>query len=367
MEINKKFIQYCAFLNGTGYSASSQNYLLALKDNYNIKLHIFGGKSSRAAISDNTYGLFMKMKQKEKEEGGILIYHCIPTIQRRYKKREDFSKTIGFATFETMDPPDRWIEILNKNDAVIAPSLFNYSSFAHSKLKTPVHYIPHCINMEVYNMDVVPMRTFDKFTFLFLGTWRNRKGYKVLLEAWLREFTDRDNVQLVIKTDKTQEAIKYVKKIQEQLGITKGVAPILFEDKVFNEEELPRFIKSFDCFVLPTAGEGFCVPGLQCMALGVPVAITNFSGCLDYANKDTATLIEHDGFILHRDMDRIPQFRNKKWAFVSVKKVRETMRYVVDNKKEVENKAKYAYNYVREKFNYNKIENYFREMLTTLM
>jgi glycosyltransferase involved in cell wall biosynthesis len=368
MEANNKFIQYCSFINSSGYSSAAQSYLLALNKsgNYNIKLHIFGGKSRRAAISDNMYGLFMKMKQTKREENGVLIYHCIPTIQRRYKEREKFRKTIGFSTFETINPPNNWIEILNKNDAVIAPSMFNYNSFAHSKLNKPLYYIPHCLDFNVYNKDVVPLQKFDKFTFLFFGTWKERKGKKVLIEAWLREFTDKDNVQLVIKTDKTQKAIEDVKKIQKQLGITKGFAPILFENKVFDEVELARFIKSFDCFVLPTAGEGFCIPGLQCMALGVPVIITNFSGCLDYANEETATMIEPEGFILHKDMDRIPQFRNKKWAFVSVKKTRETMRYVVKNKKKVRNKSENAYNYVREKFNYNRIENCFREMLSDL-
>jgi glycosyltransferase involved in cell wall biosynthesis len=117
---------------------------------------------------------------------------------------------------------------------------------------------------------------------------------------------------------------------------------------------------------MPTVGEGFCLPGLQSMALKVPVIITNFSGCQDYANKETATLIEPQGFILQRNMDSIPQFRDKKWAFISIEDLREKMRYVFTNYDIAENKALCAYDYVRDNFNYNKIENIFYEMLGSI-
>ena len=366
--MNKIPILYAFFANQSGYSQAAQSYILALhqSDNYDIRLHMFGGKPARPAISDERYELFMKMEKKQDKKERILIYHCIPTIQRRLKRIENIRKKIGFATYECLSPPNRWIQILNKNDAVITPSQFNYRIFAHTQLKRPLYYIPHCLDINIYNEDVEPLKNFNKFTFLFMGTWKIRKGYKQLVEAWLKEFTDKDGVQLVIKTDKIQAAKRYVEKIQKQLGISKGIAPILFENKVFDEKELPKFIKSFDCFVSPSLGEGFCIPGLQCMALKIPVVITNFSGCLDYANGETATLIEPDGFVFYRDMDRIPQFRNKKWAFVSVKKIREAMRFVLNNKEIVKNKSENGYNYVRENFNYNKIEKLFREMLISI-
>lgn len=355
-------LNYACFLNQSGYSQAARDIIISLHNsgNYDLKLHIFGGKPSRAAISDDKYELFMPMARKDNGVDRILVYHCIPTMQRREKK---IKNSIGFATYETFSPPEKWIEILNKNDAIVVPSKFNYNIFAHASIKKPLFYIPHSIDTNLYNINIKQLNIYDKFTFLFMGTWKKRKGYDQLFEAWFSEFNDKDNVQLIIKTDKPKKAEAYANNKRKQMGINKGFAPILFENKVFNEIMLPRFIKSADCLVSPTLGEGFGYPGLQSMALGIPVIITNFSGCQDYANEDTATLLEPSGYIFHKNMDGIPQFRSKKWAFIEVANIRKSMKYVLNNPHKVKEKAMNAYSYVVDRFNYKIIEELFTKMI----
>jgi glycosyltransferase involved in cell wall biosynthesis len=363
--MNKIKIEYISFLNESGYGMAAQDLILSLhnSNNYDIKLNIFGSKPSRPSVSDERYGAFMKMLHKERDKEAIMIYHCIPPLQKKFKKNK---RSLGFATFETFEPPDQWLQILNRNDALVVPSQFNYKVFAYCDVKKPIYRIPHCFDDTLYNLSIRPLKKFDKFTFLFMGTWKMRKGYKQLIESWLREFKDSDSVQLVIKTDKINKAKEYIEKIKKQLGITKGFAPILFESQVFDEKTLPCFMKSFDCFVLPTLGEGFNIPGLQCMALGVPVLITDYSGCKDYANERTSTLIKTDGFIMHKDMDGIPQFRNKKWAFVTVDKIRKGLRFIVNNPMIINKKMQFANDYVMNNFRYEKVEELFQEMLRSL-
>jgi len=359
-------LNWICFLNQSGYSQAAQNYIFSLEKTgyFDIKITTFGGRPSKPAISDEKYEFFMRMAKKKDNPERILIYHCIPNIQKRVKKKHH--RSIGFATFETFQPPDHWVDILNENDAIIVPSQFNYKIFSHMTIKKPLYYIPHCIDIETYHRDIVPLDNFDKYTFLFIGIWKERKGYKQLLEAWGREFKDTDGVQLLVKTDKPKKAEQYFNKLRGQLGINKGFAPIIFENKVFNEKVLPNFIKSVDCLISPTMGEGFGYPGLQCMALGIPVIITNYAGCKDYANEDTAVLIEPSGFILHNNMDNIPQFRNKKWAFIEVNKIQKAMRYVINHKDYIKIKTDRAYSYVRERFNYSKISNMFMGMVKEL-
>jgi len=360
-------LTYACFLNSSGYSMAAQDLILALdqSDNYDIKLDVFGNKPARPAISDERYEKFIKMIHKKDDPERIAVFHCIPTLQKR-KMKVNRKKTLGFSVFETFEPPEKWLQILNNNDALIVPSLFDYKVFAHANVRKPIFHIPHCLDTELYNRHIEPLNKYDCFSFLFMGAWKIRKGYKQLIEAWLKEFIIKDRVQLVIKTDKPQKAQRYVEKTKKQLGIPRGFAPILFESQVFDEKTLPRFMKSFDCFVLSTSGEGFCIPPLHCMALGIPVIITDFSGCKEYANENTATLIKTSGFIMHRDMDGIPQFRNKKWAFVKVEDIRKKMRYVLDNPEMIKKKTNNAYEFVIKNFNYEKIENLFREMLRSL-
>ena len=359
-------INYACFLNSSGFSFAAQNYIVALNEGgrFDIKLKIFGDRPAKHAISDDKYEYFMKMVKKEDDDERIIIYHCIPNIQKRVPRNG--KRSIGFATYETFLPPENWVDILNKNDGIITPSNFNYKIFAHMNIKKPLYYIPHCLDFRIYHPDVKPLKKYDKFTFLFMGIWRERKGYKQLLEAWYREFTDKDGVQLVVKTDRPKQVEEYCSNLRKEMGINKGFAPIFFENKVFDESMLPSFIKSADCLVSPTMGEGFGYPGLQCMALGVPVIITDFSGCQDYANPDTAVLLEPNGFILKSNMDGIPQFRSKKWAFVEVSKVRKAMRYVIDNPVEVKFRTKAALKYVNSRFNYKIVENLFYNMISEI-
>ena len=234
------------------------------------------------------------------------------------------------------------------------------------KITKPIYYIPHCIDTSIYHKKVKPLVKRDRFTFLFMGTWKERKGYKQLFEAWLREFTESDDVQLLVKTDRPVKAEQYLASLCKQMGIDKGFAPIIFENKVFDEKTLPQFIKSVDCLVAPTMGEGFGYPGLQCMALGIPVITTNFSGCQDYANEATATLLEPTGFVLRSSMDNIPQFKSRKWAFVEVKKVQKAMRMAINNVEKIKLKANTAYSYVRTRFSYEEVGKLFVRMLRDL-
>ena len=333
---------------------------LDLSGEYDIHLKIFGGNPSKSAISDEAYSYFMKMARKEDDANSIVIYHCIPVMQRRIKSHK---RNIGMAVFESYGPPPKWIDILNQNDAILTPSRFNYKIFSHMNIQKPIFHIPHCIDINLYHKDVIPLRKYDKFTFLFIGTWKERKGYKNLVEAFCNEFSTKDNVQLLIKTDLPKRAEQYILDYQKSLRIKQGFAPIIIENKVFDEVSLPKFMKSVDCLVAPTAGEGFFIPGLQCMALRIPVIVTNFSGCQDYANEDTAILLEPGGFIWKHEMDGIPQFRNKKWAFVEVKQIQSKMRYVVEHLDEVKLKTNVAYDYVRKNFNYTVISELFTNMI----
>ena len=364
--MDKIKINYCCFLNQSGYSVAAQDYILALHQSgrYDIKITALAGKPSRPAVSDERYSIFSKMIKKEHDLDSIQILHSIPTLQKNIKIKN--KRQISFATFETYEPPVNWVKILNQNDAIITPSFFNYKIFAHLNIKKPLFHIPHCLDFDMFNIKVTPMKKYDKFSFLFLGTWKERKGYKQLIEAWFSEFKQEDNVQLIIKTDKSKQARTYIEKIKKEMGISKGFAPILIENKVFSETEMPHFLKSFDCLILPTMGEGFNLPGLQCMALGVPVAITNFSGCQDYANDSTATMLEPRGFVLKKNMDGIPQFRNKKWAFVSVEDIKKVMREIINNPAKIIEKSKNAYEKVSTEFTYQKTEELFREMIGTV-
>ena len=124
--------------------------------------------------------------------------------------------------------------------------------------------------------------------------------------------------------------------------------------------------KSVDCFVMATLGEGFGLPAMQCMALNVPVIITNFSGCQDYAKDENCTLLEPQGFMIHSNMDNIVQFNNRKWPRITIDSVRQALRHVFDNYELAMYKADKAYEYVHKNFNYDVVHEKFFNLMESV-
>jgi glycosyltransferase involved in cell wall biosynthesis len=349
-------LEYICFTNITGYGQAAFNTISALSqdDRFDVKVTPLDlNFKDKSAVSRTK---FKELIRKPNSPDRIQIFHCIPPLQRRFKRH---AVAIGVATYETWEPPKNWIAILNTNNGVIVPSRFNSIIFA--PIRKHLFYIPHCLDMNKYSPDVKPMHSWDKFTFLFLGAWRQRKNYERLLEAWGKEFTGRDDVQLVIKTDRIMIATAAVKKLRYSIR-----CPVIVHDQMYSEDDMPAFIKSADCLVLPTLGEGFGYPGLQAMALGVPVIISNHSGCRDYATEERAFLLQPEGRIRHKTMDGYAQFTNKQWIHISTEQIQQMMRYVYAHQKEAQEKAQQVIA-VRRQFGYDAVRKAFLDMLAGVL
>ncbi len=194
-------IDYTCYLNPSGYSQAALDTIFALEDSkkYDIRITCIHSNPQKTAFTTDTLSRLDKLIKKPTNEDATRIYHCIPDQHKRFER---LKKNIAFATFETYDPPEHWIKTLNQCNSVICPSDFNYKIFAHSGVKKPLFHIPHSFNKNVWNESVIPLKKHERFTFLFVGTWRRRKGWPQLIEAWFREFKASDGVQLIIKTDK---------------------------------------------------------------------------------------------------------------------------------------------------------------------
>jgi glycosyltransferase involved in cell wall biosynthesis len=116
-----------------------------------------------------------------------------------------------------------------------------------------------------------------------------------------------------------------------------------------------------DVYVSASLGEGFGLPGLHAMALGIPVVITKYAGVTEYAKPETCTFIEPRGYRTHPNMDGIPQFNNCIWPELRIGDIRDSMRKVFEEYPK--EKAMTAYKYVHENFNYDVIGRKFLEAL----
>eukprot|EP00198_Chlamydomonas_reinhardtii_P004234 XP_001693570.1 predicted protein [Chlamydomonas reinhardtii] len=160
------------------------------------------------------------------------------------------------------------------------------------------------------------------YVFVSVFKWEARKGHDVLLAAFLRQFSaaagGADAVRawaqaaLGPQADGTLDALR-----SPRVYLLSGHLP---------RQRYVRLLAAADAFVLPTRGEGWGLPIMEAMALGLPVIATNWSG-------PTAYLDETVGYPLSYQLSPVPPrepwwFQGSRWAEPSESHLRLLMAHV---------------------------------------
>jgi glycosyltransferase involved in cell wall biosynthesis len=353
-------INYFSFLNNTGYGQSAIDYILAIKkySKHNIEISSIGGSINSDIIGKDKSDILKGIINKGRLSDEIAILHSIPTIYSKYQNKH--KKKIGFAIYETYDAPESWIPILNRNDAIIVPSKFNKDVFLMKDIKKEIYHIPHCFDDTLFNSNYVKK---EKINFLFIASWRQRKGYEILCDVWAKYFYNNTDITLTIKTDKIDIAKEYIKQCYKRYHKKIDISNIEFLNNKYSIEGISKIIGESHFVINPSMGEGFCLPGLFAMACNVPFITTNYSGVLDYATSENSYLLDVDKYLPKPCLDNIPQFKNRKWAIISSETMKKAIFYCIDNYEEMQDRSALAYKYVHENYRYEHIARKFDKML----
>lgn len=345
-------IRYSMYFNATGYSIAAQSYVLGILSadpEQNIKTFAINGFKQNKGVSKPVYELFQKLSKTAPQSNFISIQHCIPSIYIS----DNAKKRIGFAIYETIDPPASWIHRMNEMDHIITATQFNKNTFESSGLKRPISVIPHCFDEKLFNKDVLSSGRYNLFTFMYIASWRQRKNFPVLIKAFYDAFSSKDKVCLILKTDKPQALKTSIFSIKNEGWRTKGTAPIYVEGESIPFEEIPSFMKKADVYISPSLGEGFGYGGLHAMALNIPLITVRYGGCLEYAKPDLCTYINPHGYKNYMQMDGLSQFKNKIWPEITITEVKEKMLYAFNSYDSLKKIAEKAYTYSHINYNYN--------------
>jgi glycosyltransferase involved in cell wall biosynthesis len=137
-----------------------------------------------------------------------------------------------------------------------------------------------------------PPRLRGPFRFLHLSSGFPRKGFDILLRAWIEAFAKDQDVELVVKTfdnphNEIPEALR-------QFRIAHPVhAPITLIQDDMDAEELRRLYLSIDALVAPSRGEGFGLPLAEALWLGRSVVTVAYGGQTDFCTSETAWLCDY--------------------------------------------------------------------------
>lgn len=167
-------------------------------------------------------------------------------------------------------------------DALIVPSRFSRAACRRSGVTIPIHVCPYGVDAEEFHRDVRPVDVPGRrgFCFVTLGGATERKGTDVLLTAFAREFTDADDVTLLVKAFSYRHLAPWAAHQVAGARRRRSSPHIVWDDS--EPASVASYFTAGDAGVFPFRGEGFGLPILECLASGTPAIVTRSGGPRDF-------------------------------------------------------------------------------------
>jgi glycosyltransferase involved in cell wall biosynthesis len=238
-------------------------------------------------------------------------------------------------------------------DEIWVPTLFHSKLFEESGIDSKkIFILPEPISTEFYNPERMgkPKKIPTTTIFLSIFKWEQRKGWDVLLKSYWNAFQVKDDVLLIIKTYKPSwlSGEKNILTIISQYAknnFNRNLSELpkvqLINNTTMSKSDMRSLYFHADAFVLPTRGEGWCLPCVEAMSMNLPILVTNFSGPSSYLSKKYSYPITYQ--------------MNEYYAEPNVKSLMQAMRAIVVNPIKAKSKGQKAREYVIQHFSMNVI------------
>lgn len=349
-------VEFCCFVNNTGFSHAAIDYAKSMREHgAEISIKCAHNFLMLESYEDKDKIWMQKAFDKKYNDIKHQFRHLIPPRWKNLRNAENIS---ALAVFESTKPPLEWISAYKKVNNVICPSEYCADVFWSAGLNKRPIVIPHAIDIDFW--DIKNRQDNEIFTILSVGTWRQRKNWKNTIDGCIIASKNVGNIRLVIKTDRELDASAMINSLGDlgrlQIDVVGGE---------LKDADMREMIRSSDCLLSASVGEGFCISPIQAMSCGIPVVCSAVGGCLEYVTDENCIRIDARGYQNISVMDNIPQFRNQEWAIITAEDVAEAIcKLILLDKKDRADMIIAARKYIEDNFAYQVVG---RKMMETII
>jgi glycosyltransferase involved in cell wall biosynthesis len=229
-------------------------------------------------------------------DGGseVLVAHLVPEYLPRIRTGIPEAFLVAHTVWDTDRIPHHWGALLNVANLIVVPSRFSADAVGAAPVSAPVEIVGHVAPaVERGNPAGWAHIPEDAFVFYTIAEWTERKAVTKTIEAYLRAFTGRDRVLLVVKTShgdrrRRGPALSSAGEGTSALAVAQLLAghsdppALALVTRSLSDADISALHHRGDCYVSLARGEGFALPAFDAAAYGNPVVTTGFGGQLDY-------------------------------------------------------------------------------------
>lgn len=315
------------YKDGTGWANACINNILALDA---VGLEVVPRPITFNDSAGSCPERVLELEKNSEAGCDICIQHTLPHL---YSYNSKF-KNIGFLATETSNfIESSWQHHCNLMDEIWVPTASCRRACINSGVKVPVKIAPHsldiskCNAVKYLNQGSKIDSLMDTFNFAFVGEFVERKNIQALVKAFHMEFDIDEPVNLYIKT--SQQTLDYVQnyfnQIKQGLKIRKRYKEEVVICGQLSEDDYMSVLAQCHSFVMPSRGEGFCIPALEAMAMGIPVIYTEGTGMDDFCSGKRVRSSEVPCFGAMSTIDYL-YTANEKWNEIDLEALMFAMR-----------------------------------------
>ena len=225
------------------------------------------------------------------------------TLPRNFEDRfaEKSKLKLAIYNYETSVLPSVWKDSIKHIDIALPSSQFSKKVFVDAGWpEEKCVVVPHGIrpNDFLNKRRVKNIKTKKRFKFLNVSIPHYRKNIGLVLDAYYSEFSDQDDVCLIIKTSLSKPKYKFecdvmreILKVQKRHRKIKRFLPQVEVIKKKYDSIIPLY-NSCDCLVSASSSEGFGLPLLEGMAAGMLVVAPHVTGQADFLNTRNSLKVD---------------------------------------------------------------------------
>ena len=333
----------------SGYAEACRNLAIGLtRENVNVALKPITSHVLEQGPKGNANLIIQDLITNDAVSDTSLIFYLADffTQHPRGKKRK-----IGYTMLEVDGVPANWVAFCNDNLTELwVPSTFNKQTFQNSGVKVPIKVMPLSIDIARFNPYIDPLLPINKEIFRFLSVCEmgERKNVHLLMRAFQAEFKKDEPVQLLLKISNHDATMNVEKELQQY-----DLRNVVLLSQSYDLHQMPSLYRSVDCFVLASSGEGWGLPYMEAMAVGLPTIGTAWSANVDFMNNDNSYLIRVKELV--PAIARCKLYSGFKWALPDIDHLKQLMRHVYENRDEALIKGQKASRHVSARYSLSQI------------
>jgi ADP-heptose:LPS heptosyltransferase/SAM-dependent methyltransferase len=347
-ENDLSLVYYGYVFDASGYGQAARGYIHAL-ERAGVKLSVVDLAARRPRqVRDE----LVEARVGRAATADVHLFHGIPPQWARFAGGVD--NAIGMTVWETDAMPAQWQGALGQVREVWLPCDYNVEVFGKSLdkaiFKLPHPWLPSQIGAS--GAGELPGIGASDFVFYSIFHWQERKSPRGLIESFLRAFPAEPDAVLVLKVN-AEAARVAARELEELRRQTASSARVQIHSEAWPETRIEALHARGDCYVSLHRGEGWCYPLFEAAGRGTPVVATDYSGPLEYLDRDAHKLVRHNLCPVRQSY--IYYHPRMRWAEPDLEHASELMRGVYQNRDAARAQAAQAASKLREDYSLERV------------